>query len=466
MQAAARHGDAGCGPVYIIGAGPSGLTAAYRLKQQGIQTVILERRDRIGGMLKTHREAGYLMEQGATILPSAYTPVINLALEVGCGDELIPAGSIIGFARGSTIHNLRSDHLFRDVLKTPLVSLRSKLAMTRFGLDAARASRRLNYDDLSRAAAFDTMTPKAYCERHLGLSGEVYDYVINSTVRGVLGVRGDVISNLELFFMLYNILGSKLHAFRNGYSTYIECLAEGMDIRCKATVQEIRETRDAVTITWVDAEGRTHVDTGAACVVTARADTIPALCPGHFDADSAQFLSGLRYTQCVVMNTGVTRQPKGIVASVINIPEPVDAGLMGFTCEHNKAPGRAPEGKGLLAMLTMTEWAEQLIHEDDETVRRKILMAMEKIIPGLSDTVDFTRISRWPEVIVYSRPGLYKDLGRFQARQAQTRSRIALAGVFRSSSNICTATVSGERAASDLVSMLRPARETSTIRAG
>lgn len=43
------------------------------------------------------------------------------------------------------------------------------------------------------------------------------------------------------------------------------------------------------------------------------------------------------------MNTGVTRKPKGIVASVINIPEPVDPDIMGFTCEHNKAPGRAPE---------------------------------------------------------------------------------------------------------------------------
>lgn len=446
------------GPVFVVGAGPSGLTAAYRLRAQGVPTVILEKRDRTGGMIHTHREQGYLMEEGATILPSAYEPVVKLAHEVGSGPDLIPAGSIIGFARDDTIHNLRSDHLFVDALKTPLVSLKSKASMARFGVDATRASKLLNYEDLSRASAFDTMTPREYCSLHLGLSGEVYDYIINSTVRGVLGVRGDAISNLELFFMLYNILGSKLYAFREGYSTYIDRLAEGMDIRLGTTVGEIKETADGVTVTWADADGVTHTESGSGAVITARGDTIPDLVPGHFDTASEAFLRNLRYTKCVVMNTGVTRKPEGVVASVINIPEPVDAGLMGFTCEHNKAPGRAPEGKGLMAILTMTEFAEQLIDEDDDAIRTEILGRMEKIIPGVTDTVDYTRITRWNEVIVYSRPGLYKELGQFQARQAAITSRIQLAGVFRSSSNMCTATVSGENAAAELVGQLRAPR--------
>lgn len=448
-----------CEPVFIVGAGPSGLTAAYRLRAQGIPTIILEKRDRTGGMIHTHREQGYLMEEGATILPSAYEPVVKLAHEVGSGPDLIPAGSIIGFARDNVIHNLRSDHLFTDVLKTRLISLKSKALMARFGADATRASKMLNYEDLSRASAFDTMTPREYCSLHLGLSGEVYDYVINSTVRGVLGVRGDAISNLELFFMLYNILGSKLYAFRQGYSTYIDNLSSGLDIRISATVNEIKETFDGVTVNWTDAEGVTHTDTGSGAVVSARADVVPDLVPGHFDAYSEHFLRSLRYTKCVVMNTGVTQKPKGIVASVINIPEPVDPDIMGFTCEHNKAPGRAPEGHGLMAILTMTEFAEKIIDEDDDTIRHKILSRMEKVIPGLTDTVDYTRISRWNEVIVYSRPGLYKELGQFQARQAASNSRIQLAGVFRSSSNMCTATVSGENAAAALTSQIRtPAR--------
>ncbi|MGQ0630288.1 MAG: protoporphyrinogen/coproporphyrinogen oxidase [Sporichthyaceae bacterium] len=440
------------GPVFVVGAGPSGLAAAYRLQQGGMRAIVLDRRDRAGGMVHTHREAGYLMEEGATILPSAYAPVVALAHEVGAGSDLIPAGSTIGFARDDAIHNLRSDKLFLDAAKTTLVSTRSKLAMARFGLDATKASKLLSYDDLSRASAFDTMTPWEYCSTHLGLSGEVYDYVIDSTVRGVLGVRGDAISNLELFFMLYNILGTRLFAFRSGYSTYIDALAAGLDIRLGASVQQIKADADAVTLTWVDADGMTHTQDGAGVVITSRADTIPDLAPGHLTADGERFLRSLRYTKCVVLNTGVTRRPAGITASVINIPRAVDEGLMGFTCEHNKAPGRAPEGHGLMALLTMTEWAEQLIGEDDDTVRDAMLAALERVIPGVSDTVDYTRVSRWNEVIVYSRPGMYKELGQFLGRLPR-QSRIQLAGVFRSSSNICTATVSGERAAAQLLAL-------------
>ena len=130
-ETAAQHST---GPIFIIGAGPSGLTAAYRLKQAGEHPIVLEKRDRTGGMIHTHREAGYLMEEGATILPSAYQAVVNLAHEIGAGTDLIPAGSIIGFARDDKIHNLRSDHLYLDALKTPLISTRSKLAMARFGV--------------------------------------------------------------------------------------------------------------------------------------------------------------------------------------------------------------------------------------------------------------------------------------------------------------------------------------------
>lgn len=443
-------------PVFVIGAGPSGLTAAHRLQREGQRAIVLEARDRVGGQVHTHREAGYLMEEGATILPSAYTAVLNVAEEIGMTGELIPAGSVVGFARGDTIHELRSDHLFLDAATSRLVSPLSKLAMARIGLDNARIGKHLSYEDLSGVAdaGFDTMTPKEYCRRHLGLGGEVYDYVIDSTVRGVLGTRGDRISVAELFFMMNNILGSRLYAFRDGFSTYTERLARDLDVRLGCRVHEVREAGDGVTVAWQDADGTSRTEQGAGAVVTARGDLLPGLLPGHFDAEAEEFLRGLEYTQCVVMNTGLARKPRNLAASVVQVPRDVDEGVMAFTCEHNKAPGRAPDGKGLLAFMSMTEWAQSLIHEDDETVERKYLAAAEKILPGVSDDVDYTRITRWDSVVIYSRPGIYRAIGEFNARRPRG-TRIQLGGIFFSSSNICTATTAGERAVRELLPVLR-----------
>ena len=105
-------------PVIIVGAGPSGLAAAWRLTRHGRPVLVLEARNRIGGQVNTRREAGYLMEEGATILPSRYEPVMRLVREAGIVDQLIPAGSVIGFARDGKIHDFRSEALAADALKT------------------------------------------------------------------------------------------------------------------------------------------------------------------------------------------------------------------------------------------------------------------------------------------------------------------------------------------------------------
>jgi oxygen-dependent protoporphyrinogen oxidase len=438
-------------PVFIVGAGPSGLAAGWRLARLGRPAVLLEARDRIGGQVNTRREAGYLMEEGATILPSAYEPVLRLVEEAGITEQLIPAGSIIGFARDGKIHDLRSDHLAGDAVRTKLISGRSKLAMTRLGIDNIRSRKGLSYEDLSLAAAIDTMTPKDYCEKHLGMSGEVYEYVVDSTVRGVLGTRGDRISLAELFFMLNNILGSKLYAIRDGYSAYTERLARDLDVRLGARVTEVVEEPGGVRVSWEDADG-SHTEHGPGAIVTVRANHIPEIVP-QLPLLDVDFLRGVRYTKVVTLNLGLRKPPAGIAASVVQVPRLQDHGLMAFTLEHNKAPGRAPEGKGLVCLLTMSEWAEVLIDEDDDTVLRKVTAAAEKLMPGFSDEIDYAQINRWDPCIVYSRPGLYRELGEFNARRPP-HSPIKLAGSFFSSSNMCSATAAGERAARELAPAL------------
>jgi oxygen-dependent protoporphyrinogen oxidase len=438
-------------PVFIVGAGPSGLAAGWRLGRLGVPAVVLEARDRIGGQVNTRREAGYLMEEGATILPSAYEPVLNLVHEAGITEQLIPAGSIVGFAREGRIHDLRSDHLAGDALRTRLISNLSKLSMVRLGIDNVRSRKGLSYEDLSLAAELDTMTPKEYCAMHLGMGGEVYEYVVDSTVRGVLGTRGDKISLAEFFFMINNILGSRLYAIRDGYSAYTARLARDQDVRLGARVMEVVEDSGGVRVSWEDASG-SHVEEGSACIVTIRANHVPDILPGLPGPD-VEFLRSVRYTKVVTLNLGLTKPPPGISASVVQVPRLQDEGLMAFTLEHNKAPGRAPAGKGLVCLLTMAEWAETLFDEDDETVTRKVTQAAEKLMPGFSDDIDYVQINRWDPCIVYSRPGLYRELGAFNARRPRD-SRTRLAGSYFSSSNICTATAAGERAVRELSPML------------
>ncbi|MCH2226018.1 MAG: FAD-dependent oxidoreductase, partial [Crocinitomicaceae bacterium] len=61
--------------IYIIGAGVSGLIAAYELEQEGYQTKIIERTSEVGGRVKTINEKGYALDLGFQVLLSAYPSV-------------------------------------------------------------------------------------------------------------------------------------------------------------------------------------------------------------------------------------------------------------------------------------------------------------------------------------------------------------------------------------------------------
>jgi len=74
----------------VVGAGITGLTCAYRLQKLGFNTLVLERGDRIGGVIRTERINGHLIEFGpSSLLPTAHTH--DLLKEFGLDEELLEA---------------------------------------------------------------------------------------------------------------------------------------------------------------------------------------------------------------------------------------------------------------------------------------------------------------------------------------------------------------------------------------
>src|SRR5689334_1025569 len=67
----------------VVGAGISGLTAAYRLHQTGHSVCVLEAGDRPGGLIQSVQEDGFLMEHGPHTFPGRATELIALCRELG-----------------------------------------------------------------------------------------------------------------------------------------------------------------------------------------------------------------------------------------------------------------------------------------------------------------------------------------------------------------------------------------------
>jgi len=98
-------------PVAIVGGGITGLTAAYRLQQRGIPVTIYEASTRVGGVIQTTRENGYIAEHGPnTILETS--PKIGALIEdlklSGRKMEASPAAKKSYIVRGGKLHAVPS----------------------------------------------------------------------------------------------------------------------------------------------------------------------------------------------------------------------------------------------------------------------------------------------------------------------------------------------------------------------
>jgi putrescine oxidase len=69
--------------VVVVGAGPSGLTAARELKQAGLSVAVLEARDRVGGRTWTDTIDGAMLEIGGQWISPDQTVLLDLLEELG-----------------------------------------------------------------------------------------------------------------------------------------------------------------------------------------------------------------------------------------------------------------------------------------------------------------------------------------------------------------------------------------------
>ena len=77
-------------PVLMVGAGISGLVCAYALRQSGVGVLVLESSSRPGGLIRSERRDGYLLELG----PQSFTgtpPLLRLCRDLKIESELLTA---------------------------------------------------------------------------------------------------------------------------------------------------------------------------------------------------------------------------------------------------------------------------------------------------------------------------------------------------------------------------------------
>ena len=430
----------------VVGGGIAGLTAAFRLQEAGLSVTVLEADDHVGGRMATIERDGFRLDTAAAILPTTYTQMVKLIADAGLSGEIVPTSDLVGIVRDGTVHRVHSSRAPVDGLRTRLLSPAAKLPLVKMVADLVRAGDRLDWYDLGRAADLDVETARQYADRRL--SRDVLDYIIDPALGALFVASPDRLSVVDFLFAVRNILGGSFFNSPNGVGFLPEGLARRLHVELSARCTAVEERPGGVSVTWERAGQAERVEEAAVCVIALSGHQMLAVYP-QLDPVRREVVEAIEYSTCVDVHLGLSAPPDE-AAMMIQVPSREDPDLCVVVLDHNRAPGRAPAGKGLLTSYWHTAWGDQQWERSDAEIVDAAIPAVDRILPGVARSVEFAHVSRWRPAVVMSRPGTYRDLARFTAA-TDPAARVQLCGDYLSASTTHASLCSGERAAERLI---------------
>jgi protoporphyrinogen/coproporphyrinogen III oxidase len=251
--------------VIVIGSGLAGLSAGYRLHEQGCHVTVLESLSRVGGRVLSESDGGFLFDVGPTIVTDNYTEYARLVRDVGLSDRLVDCAPEVAVVQGSDLHILDTTRPVRSFLTTKLLSPGAKVRLAAHGLRLIRPLYGLNPYDLSDRTQYDTESIQMYLDRVFGreLNELLLDGLTRSTVTSSPGE-----ASVVAFFAGAITASGTMQTLEGGLQLLPLKLAEQLDdVRLNSPVTAVRLTDSGVEVKYQnnsDGDGHQQAD---ACVI-------------------------------------------------------------------------------------------------------------------------------------------------------------------------------------------------------
>ena len=426
----------------VIGGGISGLCAAARLRRAGFSVVILERKNRAGGVIDTFESDGFKAESGSNTVMIHSQKTLDFLREEGISEsvkEANPTAKKRYFVRRGKPRAVPMGPL--SLLFTRLFTFAGKIRLL-----CEPFVKKFPADAEPSVAEFTTAR----------LGRDVLDYAINPFMAGVYGGDPSRLSIRHAFAPFWNLeqkYGSIIRgaiksikekkaagnffkpvlvSFEGGMKTLVEKLAKNSEgsLETNAKVISIDLTGNSWQICWATDSDERCEDFDALVLAVPAPEIKNLPLPGTLAAE-LQALDEITYAPMITYTIGfgkkqLRRKPDGFG---VLVPQRENLSILGSLYVSSLFDDRAPEG-----CATLTNYVGGMRHPEytvlpQDEVREKILADLQKLLGVRGDPV-FEKMYKWEHAIPQYNVGYERFLETIDAAEEKFPN-LAIIGSFR-----------------------------------
>ncbi|MEZ4864474.1 MAG: NAD(P)/FAD-dependent oxidoreductase [Caldilineaceae bacterium] len=417
--------------IAVVGAGPAGLTAAYRLQKAGHRVEVLEASSVIGGRTHSARFGpGHLCDTGAGWLATFYTSTLLLFDELGYRDRFVRPRTVRGAA---------------DLI------LNGNFYPWSYRGDKVEPAALLDAEDIARYQAYlthleqvqpDHLEPDLLYDQRSGedelavISPNILNYVLRILFEGPWFTRLSTLSATHIRLWLRAVQHSHFFQLDDGMDAPWLQLAELLNVRTDELVEGL--TAGAQQVTLHCGSGSRHYDGVVLAVPAPAATRIMATHPEL----APTWLPEVEYASQVRIYAA--RRCADDARFGVHLLPPQDLFSVEFYSGRHGAWGACPDDWQWGLACTYGATCAHLLQEDRQQVINKLWTQARAIAPDLFTLAeaDVVHYIGWEWAVPIMAPGHYGRLAAYR-----NRPPVAFAGDWMNEACVEGAVRSGEVAA-------------------
>src|SRR5438874_4281807 len=413
-----HSGDA---DVVVIGGGIAGLGAAIRLKDRGLEPLVLEADSRVGGRMTTDRANGFVIDRGVTLFGNGFRSMRALVKRLDLSSLTCPGSFSVGIQDAAGCRGYRGGR-FEDLLLDRGISWRARSAGLRFGMDLFRNFRALSHGNSFLSGALDGENCQEYFQ---GIGGEeLFDRIFWPGLNGPMGGAAEKSSRVILMQVIWNLLVRGQWNLTDGVDRIPEAAAAQLPVVTGARVLRVERSGAGVEA-QAEVEGRRQNFRSRAAIFAVPGHLVPGLCPS-LPVEMCELLSRTQYSKIANAAVALSSPLKTPYAGYAFTPDVVPGAEIEM--EHLRAPNRCPSGTGLAGVFLWNTPGNCRLEADDDSLKRQASQIVERTFPECRGKVLFVHLVRWNIGIAQFPPGRLREMTALRKQLEVWRELFDLCG--------------------------------------